>query len=139
MPHKPTLFTLRHKLSLANDAIDRIKSQLRFVQALRTSIDTQINTIIINQPPHAQLYAEFESATRTFENNYWINLCDFHTRRNDPTITSSQLTLLESDIYHFNETEARIPPERNEYSLYNVYPSPPSSPDSSPPSSPEHN
>ena len=129
MPHKPTLFNLRHKLSLANDAIERNYTKLLFVQSLRASIVNQIDTILLHQPPHAKLYTEFETATRIFESNYWTNILDFHTRHNSSEITIAQIALLEADIYHFDETVERIPPDRSDFSLYYVYPSPPSSPD----------
>ena len=126
MPHAP-LDTLRNKLYLANDAIKRINKQLHFTTSLRASILTQIEHIISHQPPSTKRYVEFESATRIFETNYWIHILDFQTRHNRD-LSIEQTALLEADIYHFEETEERIPPDHREYSHY-VHPSPPSSPD----------
>jgi len=128
MSHAPTLDTLRHKLYLANEAIESINTKLRFTTSLRASIINQIDHIISIQPHSTKKYAEFESATRIFETNYWINILDFH-QRHHRDLSIEQVALLEADIYYFDETEERIPPDRSEYSLYNVYPSPPSSPD----------
>ena len=113
MPHAP-LDTLRNKLYLANEAIENINKQLRFTTSLRASILTEIDQIISQQPPPAKKYVVFESATRIFETNYWIHVLDFQTRyRRDPSY--DQIALLEADIYHFSETEERIPPDHRDY------------------------
>ena len=113
MPHAP-LDTLRHRLSLANEAIENINKQLSFTTSLRASILTQIDQIISQQPRSTKKYVEFESATRLFETNYWIHVLDFQTRyRRDPSY--EQIALLEADIYHFYETENRIPPDHRDY------------------------
>ena len=113
MPHAP-LDKLRHRLSLANKAIENINKQLRFTTSLRASILTQIDHIISQQPHSTKKYVEFESATRIFETNYWIHVLDFQTRyRRDPS--SKQIALLRADIYHFYETEERIPPDHRDY------------------------
>lgn len=129
MEHTISLFTLQQKLALADDAISRITTKLHLVQSLRDSISNQIDAIVLHQPSHAKLYPEFESVTRTFETNYWLNISDFHTRRNDNTLTEEQKLQLEADIYHFHETDARIPPDRRDFSTYAVSISPPSSPE----------
>ena len=113
MPHAP-LDTLRNKLYLANEALEDINKKLRFTTSLRASILTQIEHIISQQPPPTKKYVEFESATRIFETNYWIHVLDFQTRYSrDPSI--EQIALLEADIYHFYETEERIPPDHRDY------------------------
>ena len=129
MSHTSSLSILQHKLALADDAIARINKKLHLVNSLRASISNQIQAITTHHPPHSKLYPDFESTTRSFETNYWQNICDFHTRRNDTTLTDAQRFQLEADIYHFNETDARIPPDRSDYSTYAVSISPPSSPD----------